>query len=135
MTRKRFGAGCSWQSGVSPEVLDHEPAIVVARIQARADSRRADIQFQQLLGGPRHIVGSALDARGVATELLAERDRHRILQMRPARFQHVGELVCLAGQAPGELRAPRWTSGPELISSARRVAVGKTSFVDWPMLT
>ena len=83
----------------------------------------------------RDIVGAALDARGEAAELLAERDRHGVLQMRAAGLEHVGELVGLSREALRQ-RARRVDERlPCPSSSASRVAVGKTSLVDWPMLT
>ena len=89
----------------------------------------------KLLGRRRDVVGAAPDARGVAAELLPERDRHGVLQVRAAGLQHVGELVGLAREAVGERARRRRRAVRAPSSSARRVAVGKTSFVDWPMLT
>ena len=71
----------------------------------------------------------------VAAELLAERDRHGILQVRASGLQHVRELarfrVERVGQAAGRFQQSQ--AAPSRIAS--RVAVGNTSLVDWPMLT
>src|SRR5437660_1712335 len=77
-----------WQGGIPRQILDHESAVVVAGVEAGADRRRADVQLAQLLRRLRHIVRAPTDARGVAAEFLAERDRYRILQMRAAGLEH-----------------------------------------------
>ncbi len=77
------------------EVRDREPCVVVAGVQPGADRGRAEVQLLQLLRRLLDIVGAALDARGPAAELLAERHRHRVLQVRPAHLQHVRERARL----------------------------------------
>jgi hypothetical protein len=115
------------------ERRDHQLAVLVAGVEARADRRRADVQFLELLGALRDILSAAPHAFRVAAELLPKGDRHRVLQMRAPGLEHVHELVALACQAVCQRAAA--TSGPAPISSASRVAVGNTSFVDCPMLT
>ena len=83
----------------------------------------------------RHIVGAAADARGVAAELLAERDRHGVLQVRAAGLQHAGELVGLSREARRRVASPRRTSGAgaEQQRQARRGrehVVGRLAHVD-----
>ena len=123
------------QPGVSRQVTDHQPPVVVAGVQAGADRRGADVQLAQLPRRLLDVVGAALDAGGVAAELLAERDRHRVLKMGAAGLEDVGELVGLSARGCARAGGPASTSGPAPSSSASRVAVGNTSFVDWPMLT
>ena len=82
------------------------------------------------------VVGAALDAGGVAAELLAERHRHGVLQVRAAGLQHVGELVAPCARAlPASVARGSRRAARARCSSASRVAVGKTSLVDCPMLT
>src|SRR6267378_392954 len=47
--------------------------------------------------------GGAFDARTPAADLLAERDRHRVLQMSPPRLHDVGVLRRLRGEHVSEL--------------------------------
>ena len=54
------------------------------------------------LGRVHHVAVPAADALGVAAELLAERDRHGVLQVGAAGLQHVGELVGLVREADDE---------------------------------
>ena len=70
-----------------------------------------------------------------AAELLAERDRHGILQVRPPGLENAGELVALCLRAPRPGASPRRISSAPSARIARRVAVGNTSLVDCPMLT
>ena len=80
----------------------------------------------QLLRRLRHVVGAAPHAFGVAAELLAERDRHRVLQMRAAGLQHAGELVRFPAEALGERvrrrrpAAPRRAAAPAASRSGTR---------------
>ena len=99
---KQIDRGFERQPRVAREVVDDETPVVVAGVEAGADGRGADVQFVQLLGRDRHIVRARADACGVAAELLSERDRHRVLQVRASRFQHVGEFVGLAREALDE---------------------------------
>jgi hypothetical protein len=69
-------------------------------------------------------------ALGVAAELLAERDRHGVLQVRAAGLQHVGELVGLARSSRQRVRRGDERRGAEQQREPRRG--GKTSLVDCP---
>ena len=135
VTRKRFRAGVTGRPVVARKVVDDQPTVVFTGVQSRPDGRGTDVQLAQLLRRRRHVVGSAAHALRVAAELLTERDRDRVLQVRAAGLQDVAELVRLA--RPGCRRDPGRPSpaAPDVISSASRVAVGNTSLVDWPMLT
>ena len=89
VTRKRLAAGTTAKPDSRARAADRQPREVVAGVEARADRRRAEVQFQQLPRRLLHVVGAAPDARGVAAELLAQRHRHRVLQMRAADLQDV----------------------------------------------
>ena len=76
------------------------------------------------------------ELRGVAGELLAQRQRRRVLQVRAADLDDVGESGGL-----GRQRAPRaWSAtaagrGKRFRAAATFIAVGNTSLDDWPRLT
>ena len=106
------------------------------RVQPGADGGAAERDLAE----PRQRVLDARDAlahlRRVAAELLAERDRHGVHQVRAAGLDDVVELRRLrlerrrrAARAPA---AGRSSISP---SAARWTAEGKTSFEDWPRLT
>ena len=79
--------------------------------------------------------GAEPDLRGVAGELLAERDRHRVHQVGAAGLDDVLELVGLGRERrlePLERGQQRCVASS---SAARCTALGKTSLEDWPMLT
>ena len=60
--------------------------VVVAGVESGADGRRAEVQLVQLLRAPRRHRPRRVRTHGrVAAELLAERDRHGVLQVRAAR--------------------------------------------------
>jgi hypothetical protein len=71
-------------------------------VEAGADRRPADGELGEM--GTRML--DACDAvpndAGIAAEFLAERDRHRVLQMRAAGFHHVGELPRFLLERVGE---------------------------------
>ena len=124
VTRKRFAAGASVKPVRWLKRRDREIRVVVSGIETSADRRRAEVQFPQLFGRPLDVVRSSLEARGVAAELLSERDRHRILQMRAAHFQR--RTANASALAAKELASPRAASMRAGCSSrsARRMAVG-----------
>ena len=135
VTRKRLAAGDDGEAPVArARCAIASLDVVVAGVQSRADRRRAKIQFEQLRRRLFDVVCAARDARGVPAELLAQRHRHRILQVRAADFQHVGEGRGLGVQRRRERRA-RTRRAAVADRSASRVAVGYTSLVDCAMLT
>ena len=69
--------------------------VIRAGVESRAERGCAEIQFEQLLARPLDVIGATRDACRVAAELLPERHRHRVLQMRAARLQHVRERTRL----------------------------------------
>ena len=87
------------------EVLDRAAAELIAGIESGAHRGRTKVHLFQLLRRARHIVGAALDAGGVAAELLSERHRHGILKMRAADFEDGCELTGLLVQ--GRRQCPR----------------------------
>ena len=135
VTRNRFAAGLTSVASERARFGHSEPRVIVAGIQSGSDRRGAEIHFFQLLRRLLDIVRTALDAGGVAAELLAERHRHRILQMRAAHLEDVRERVGLLAEVQRPGRVPRRPGRACPRSSARRVAVGNTSLVDCPMLT
>ena len=122
-------------AGVRRQVRDGEPRVVVTRVEARSDGRRTEVQLVQLLRGPLDILRCVRDVRGVAIELLAQRDRYRVLQMRPSRFEDVRRTRALWPRVRRRARARRPRAQGPSRARARRVAVGYTSLVDCPMLT
>ena len=72
----------------------------------------------------------------VAAELLAERHRHGVHQVRAAGLDDVVELARLRLERLARAaRAPAGDRSTSSSSAARWTADGKTSFDDWPMLT
>ena len=122
VTRNRLSAG-----------LEREPGRI-ATGAARPSSRKSSPALRpvptavapmfssaQLPRRGRDIVAAAFDARGVAAELLTERDRHRILQVRPAGLEDVARTRRLARKAAGELaRVAGRAAGAEQQRQARR---------------
>ena len=106
------------QARAGGELRDHAPTEAGRRVDAGADGRPA----QRQLGDAREGGVQALDAephlRRVATELLAERDRRRVHEVRAARLHDIGELGGLA------LRG-RWRG-------AREPARGRPARRPWP---
>ena len=74
-------------------------------------------------------------AGGVGVELLAERHRHGVLQVRAARLDDVRERVAAFVERVRPARRAAGTARSSSSSVAMRIAVGKTSFVDCAMLT
>ena len=77
----------------------------------------------QLRGGARDVAARVNDVRGVPAELLAERDRHGVLQVGAAGFQNVRELGALGRKAAGQAAGGREQARHHAMI-ARRVAVG-----------
>ena len=81
---------------------DGEAREVVAGVQSGPDRRRAEIQLEQRR--PRASTSSAPRGRcGVAAELLAERHRHRVLQVCAADLEHAAERRGLRVERVGQL--------------------------------
>ena len=95
--------------------------------RARARRRRA--------APPRRARG-LVDLARPARDLLAERERRRVLQVGPADLDDVGELRAFARAAYPASRRSAGSSAPfERSTAAMCIAVGKASFEDWPRLT
>ena len=94
------------------------------RVEPGADRGAADRQLAQT--GQRRLdaVDGVLDLAGVAAELLAEADRHRVHEVRASDLDHVVELVGLLGAASscsersaGRSRARSRARPPRAVSS------------------
>jgi hypothetical protein len=82
-----------------------------------------------------HAARAEAQLRGVAGELLAERDRHGVHEVRAARLDDVANasaLACSDASSASSAGISRFVASS---SAARCTALGKTSFDDWPMLT
>ena len=136
VTRKRLAAGAASRPVSALRVADGELGVVVAGVEAGADRRRAEVQLLQLLRRVLDVVGAALDARGVAAELLAERHRHRVLQVRAADLEDAIERVAPCASSDAGERARRVDAAPRDRAAAPAASPsGYTSLVDCPMLT
>ena len=115
--------------------LRRRAAVVVAGVQSGADRRRAEVQLAQLLGrGRRHRRRRArCTPRSRRTPARASSARRPAgacgRSSAPSRTRRPSARSCRPGRAP----LGRAVLRPS--SSASRVAVGKTSLVDCPMLT
>src|SRR5262249_18531811 len=89
---KQIVCGSEVETGVLPEVVDHLPTIVIARVQSGSNRRRAEIELEKLGGRVVDVVRAALHARRVAAKFLPERHGHRILKMRSTRLDDAGKL-------------------------------------------
>ena len=128
--------GRDLEAGLVGEQRAHALGELGVRVQAGADRGAAERDLAEALQRGLDALDPLAHLRRVAAELLAERHRHGVHQVRPARLDDVVELARLrlerarrAGRAPAAGRA---SSSP---SAARCTADGKTSFDDWPMLT
>ena len=80
------------------EILHRAAAELVPRVEPGAHRRGAQVHLLQLFCRPHDIVGTAVDAGGVAAELLAERHRHGVLKVGSPDFEDTGEVSRLAVQ-------------------------------------
>ncbi len=119
----------------SRRYLHHQPGILRLDVDAGADRAAADAQVAQLVGRLASFCRCRRDRMPVRGELLAEPDRHRVLQVRAARFDDVVELLSLAPGAPRRADRTRPGCAGRAASVARRIAVGITSLVLCAMLT
>ena len=111
-------------------------AYVRVGVDPGPDGGPAERHGEQLgLGGARPA-DRLLDLAGVAAELLAEPDRRRVLEVRPAGLDHRPELVRLGVERRAERsRAPGRSASSIAIAAESWSAVGITSFEDWHLLT
>ena len=65
------------------------------RVEARADGRAADRELEQALDCVADLCDGVVDLGDPGGDLLAERDRRRVLQVRAANLDDVGELLGL----------------------------------------
>jgi hypothetical protein len=77
------------RAGFAGQTRNRGVRVVVTRVEARADGGCAEVQFVQLFGRACDLPGGVPDVRGESPKLLAERDGHRILQVRATGFQNV----------------------------------------------
>ncbi len=83
------------ESGDRPQVLDHEPRILGLGVDPGADGGAADPQVAQVIRRALDAPAVALDRSTVGAELLAEPDRHGVLEVRAPRLEDVVELLSL----------------------------------------
>ena len=84
------------------------------RVDARAHRRAADRQLGERARGLLQAADPVPDCGGVAREFLAQPDRHRVLQVRPADLDHLVEGLGPLGQPLVQLRE----RGDELLLDA-----------------
>ena len=102
VTRKRLAAGLEAEAGGPRQVLDREGRELLAGVQSRADGGRPQIQFVQPARGVFELVCGPGEAGGVTAELLAERHRHGVLQVRAPDLENGFERVGLLRQGRRE---------------------------------
>ena len=104
-------------------------------VEPGAHRGRADVLLGEALGRVQDPAVRPLDGQRVGGELLAQADGHRVLHVRAAGLEHAIEGDARAPRTrPPARRAP--AAARAIRSSvATRIAVGKTSLVDWAMLT
>ena len=95
---ERVGRGRDGQAGVLGQQRTHALGELAVRVEAGAGGRAAEGQLPQPDGGVGDPVAPLADLGGVARELLAQRDRHGVHQVRAAGLHQVGELHGLRGQ-------------------------------------
>ena len=115
-------------------MLDHERWIFRLDVDAGAHRAATDAEIAQKGRGHLDALEVAVDRDAVRAELLAEPDRHRVLQMRATALQHVVELLALGEERIAQLGNAD-TRSRARASAPRRMAVGITSLVDCAMLT
>ncbi len=84
----------------------------------------------------RRCADAVVELRDPARDLLAERERRRVLQVRAADLDDVGQRVGLGGQRVAQrLERRQQPHSASASTAATLIAVGKTSFDDWLRLT
>ena len=86
------------QAGAGRESPDHRSSKGLRRVDTRADRSTAQRQLTDSRQRPFESGNRVFDLRGVATELLSERDRSRVHQVCTARLHDTLELALLATQ-------------------------------------
>ena len=108
----------------------------LGRVQPGADRRAADrelVEVGERLLDPFDV---GVELRDVARELLAERERDRVLQVRPADLHDVRPRGRLRVEGVAERADGREAAGRVSCSAAAMcIAVGNVSFEDCDMLT
>ena len=94
-------------------------AEVGRRVQAGADRRAAERQLAQVRQGGAHVRQAVVELGDPAGDLLAERERRRVLQVGAADLDDVGELL-----APWRRASPAAPRGRECRRSRRRLDRG-----------
>ena len=102
VTRNLLEAGRELETGQLAQIA--RPCVPRSRpgVEAGTDGGCADVELVQLTRGPLHFIGSPLEAGGVAAELLAERHRHGVLQVRPSHLEHMRERTALGLERRGQ---------------------------------
>ena len=104
------------QAGALREARDHLAGKALRRVDAGADRGAAQRQHAQTRQRVTQARDPVVDLRRVPTELLAERHRRRIHEVRAARLHHVGELALLLAQRAHQLLR----RGDELVGNRDR---------------
>ena len=105
-------------------------------VQARADGRAAQGQLAQMRDRLFDMLEPVVEKLDPARNLLAERQRSRVHQVRPADLDDVPKRRGLLAPASSRSTPTEGISRPRrAVTAATCIAVGKTSFDDWPMLT
>ena len=84
-----------WRPVSAESSCAHLGGEVGVRVQTRADRGAAERDLAETLAAVAHPLDPLAHLRGVAGELLAEGDGHCVHQVRPARLDHVVELLGL----------------------------------------
>ena len=117
------------------ELRDHPGREALRGVDAGAHRRTA----QRELGDPGQGRLQPLDAvahrRGVPAELLAEHHRRRVHQVRAAGLHHLGELLGLRLEHPGQVVQRRHQCCTVAAVAATWIEVGNVSLEDWLAFT
>ena len=115
---------------------DLVPRTPPVRVEARADRRAAERELVEVGQRGFDVREAVVELGDPAGELLAERERHRVLQVRAADLDDARELLGLRVERVAQL--PHGGDQPVRGSArpaAMCIAVGKVSFDDCDMLT
>ena len=96
------GALLEAEPGDRAQMLDHERGIFGLDIDAGAHRAAPNAEIAQEGGSHRDALQVAIDGDAVGAKLLAQANRHRILQMRAPALEHVVELRALGEQRIAE---------------------------------
>ena len=130
-------ASVSGRSVSAASAGDHRGRESGRGVEPGADRGAAERQLAHVGAGPPRLAATPCrDGRGVAAELLAERDRRGVHQVRPAALDHVGELAGLGlerrrrgGPGAGQQR-PSDQPGRGEVDRRREDVVGRLGGVD-----